>query len=376
MTRYKIVNQRKLRWVRAADGLLDRLPRRKTRQEVPENPRRILAVRLAYLGDVILTLPALKALKECYPAARLDLLTGTVGADLLAGQPGLDRVLGWDAPWFYPTGPAGALGWLGLIRRLRRDRYDWAVDFRGDIRNAALVLRASGAPLRLGYDSGGGGRFLTHPVAWQETRHKSEFHLDLLRGIGISAPEGETPVIRLPEEEILTMEEELQGRDLPPGEFAAVHPGSRLSSKRWSEMGFQEVIRRLMERGLPVVLLGTAGEAPLTGRLAEATGAVDLAGRLEIRRLAALLSRAAITVANDSAPMHLAAAVGSPVVGIFGPSKPEETAPLGPRSRAVAGPVDCRPECDENGCSRVDGPICLDAVRPEMVWEAVEEILS
>jgi len=388
LRQYKIISWRKLAAARAADLLVDTagrlgvLPRRPgmAAAPLPEQAERILAVRLAYTGDVILTLPALAPLRRRYPAARIMLATNGQAAELLRGHPDIDEVVPFDAPWFYPCARLGK--WRAIrrfVNRVKRLRPDIGIDFRADVRDILVALYLPGIPHRVSYTSGGGECLLTHPVPWERWKHKLEFHLDIVRGAGIPA-ESTAPRIPVPadgEAELLEACPQLEEQIKRP--LIALHPGARVELKRWPAVNYRRLADGLSRRtGARIAVTGSAderqlGEEVLAGL--SARSGVNLCGRLSIRALAALYARADVVVSNDSMPIHLAAAVGGRVAAIFGPSKPRETAPLGAANRVIVKPFPCRYTCDESRCGHERHRACLEAITAHEVLQTVGAML-
>ncbi|MBN1296626.1 glycosyltransferase family 9 protein [bacterium] len=379
---YKIINRRKLGLVMAADWMLsaarsvglirtDRLP---LLPNVAPDIRRVLLIRLAYIGDVIMTQPVTRVVREAFPNASVHFLTSSAATPLLQRDPCIDRVISFDAPWFY----------RGVDRSRARcnleqlaGAYDLGIDFRGDIRNIWHCLYRPGIPYRLSYSSGGGGALLTHPISWTELKHKVEFHLDLLRKAGFPA-ERRDPVIHLSGDEITGIRERLDRipacRGVRP---IVIHPGSRLPLKRWSVAHFTRLIHRLDQENLgPVVLVESRENASITGQLRNLNGVqADFTGALSIREMAALFRSASVLICHDSAPMHIAAASGCRVVALFGPSRPLETAPSGTGHRIIEAACNLKDRCDESRClDRYRG--CMDRIDVETVVDAVRAVLK
>jgi len=178
---YKIINRRKLWATRLADsaGKLIFLPRlllRKPRPIEPGSIRDILVIRTAYIGDVVMTLPMLKPLRQRFPAARLSFLTAPAAAPLLAGNPYVDEVLTFTPRWFYPSARDG---YWHFIRRLRQRHVDLVIETRADIRELFAFVSPVKARYKVSYDVGGGGYLLTHVVPYPGVKHRVEYHLDI-----------------------------------------------------------------------------------------------------------------------------------------------------------------------------------------------------
>lgn len=347
---------------------------------IPEG-RPVLAIKLKHIGDVLLMAPALHALRRAYPANPLYALVPRGTEEVLEANPDLAGVLTFDRE---------ARGWgrvreeWRLLRAVRRLRPAVALEFgKGD--REAILGAWSGAPVRVGYEPDGAGflgrrLLLTHrvPQAWDV--HTVESNLDLVRALGV-APAGGRLRLHVREEEReearrLLGEAGVRGEDL----LVVVHPVSRWLFKGWTVEGTATLIRRLAEgRGARVAL--TSGPAPREMERARAVHrasgevAIDLAGRLGLRQLAVLLERADLFVGVDSAPMHMAAAVGTPVVALFGPSRDVNWAPWGDGHRVLAVPLPCRP-CGQDGCGGTKRSLCLELLDPGAVLAAVEAALA
>jgi len=377
---YKIVNRKKLWATIAADiaGTLAYAPVRLFRKHeeiVPGDIGELLVIRTAYIGDVVMTLPMLKPLRERFPKARISFLTAARAAPLLENNPYLDAVIGYDPFWFYPArGPA----YRPFIAGLRRTRFDLVIEARADIRELLFLVRPLRARHKVSYDVGGGGYLLTDVVPYGGLKHKVEYHLDIARHLGCDVGPVEWGVY-LREEERRNVDGVLARAGIT-GSFAAIHPGARLPLKRWFPERFAALCDALAARcGLPVVLLGAADECRLVEQIAAAAcrKTVNLAGALSLRELAGVLSRATLFVCNDSSPLHIAAAMKTPTVALFGPSKSVETGPYDVPSRVLERDYPCRSGCDESSCGNTTRPQgCMRDIALEDVLRAAQELLA
>ncbi len=319
-----------------------------------------LVIQTAFLGDVVLTTPLLTALAGTY--GTVDVVTTPAAAPLLESHPAVRRVIRYDK--------RGAdRGWPGLFRlarSLRRQGYARAVLPHRSWRTAALA-RLAGIPERLGFGDGA-SLLYTRRVPRPRTGHEVERLLRL-------APERAEPVppvsLGLTEEDRRAAAQWLEARGLGSG-FIALAPGSIWATKRWPYYG--ELAARLEK---PVVVIGGPEDRDLAESLVRAAGpgrAHNAAGQLPLRVSAALLESAAVLVTNDSAPLHLATATGTPIVAVFGPTVPAfGFGPRGLRDRVVEHPgLACRP-CSKHGPQRC--PLghhrCMTEISVEMVLEAI-----
>ncbi|MEX2536445.1 MAG: glycosyltransferase family 9 protein [Trueperaceae bacterium] len=341
-------------------------------------------MRLDALGDVIMTGPALAALKEGRNDRHLTLLTSTAGAKAAELLPFVDETISYGAPWMKATAARqGSDPDERMVERLRSGEYDAAVIFTVYSQSplpAALLLHLAQVPLRLAYCRENPYHLLSdwmHESEPEEgVRHEVRRHLDLVAAVG--ATTGDERLRVVPDRQSHKSIERLLGqlgldsrRD-----WLAVHPGASAPARRYPSEMFAEVLRILAkEHGLTPVLTGSSAEAPLTAgirRMAN-VGAVDLAGQLDLGTLCALLGRAPLLLANNTGPVHLAAGVGTPVVDLYALTNPQHT-PWSVPSRVLYHDVPCR-FCYCSVCPQ-GHHACLRGVPPEEVARAVIELLA
>ncbi|AHF05627.1 hypothetical protein MARPU_14430 [Marichromatium purpuratum 984] len=380
-THYKIVNARK-RWLtRLADliGAPLSLPWRWRRQPRPIDPaevREILLIRTLYLGDVIMTMPMLRPLRERFPDARITLLTAAGAAPLLEGNPDLDALITYDPFWF--SDHSGPLDYLRWRWRMRHRRFDLVIEARADIREILMLVRPLQATHKVSYGVGGGAWMLTRVVPYPGLKHKVEYHLDLCRALGCRV-EGVHWGVHHSSAERAAARQLLAERGITRP-FVAVHPGSRLVLKCWPAARYGALVEQIGRRlGLAVVLFGGPDERALAAEVAGAGGprVHDLSGQLGLRAMAALLREARVLVCNDSAPLHLAAALGTPALALFGPSSSRETRPYGNGHRVVeVADLWCRAGCDEHVCRHPERQWCMRQLGVDQVFTVLCEMLA
>ena len=375
---YKIINKKKLVLTAAADALgsvlfgLQRLLRRPG-QIRPEEVRDILVIRTAYMGDVVMTLPMLKPLKERYPDARISFLTATAAVDVLKNNPFLDEIITFDPSWFYP-GSRDRL--IAFIRRMRERTFDLVIEARGDIREILCLAYPLRARYRVGFGFGGGSFLLTHVVPYTGVRHKLEYHLDIARFLGCPV-EGVTWGVYLTDEEKNGVQELLDANGIRKP-FIAVHPGARHELRRWYTDRYARLYDHVVqELGFPVVILGSPGEKELADAIIKqmVTKPYSLVGKATLRQLAGVLSASTLFICNNSGPMHIAASLKVPTIVLHGPSKTYWDAPYGNPQRIVEKEFPCRRTCDENTCRNQRYHACMKDIEVKDVQDAVAALL-
>jgi heptosyltransferase-2 len=330
-----------------------------------------LVIQTSFLGDTILTTPLLVQLAR---RGAVDVVVTPAAAALLANHPAVRRIIAYDKR----GRDRGLAGFLSVGRQLRESRYDVAFLAQGSLRSGALAL-LSRAPSRVGFDTSAGRWFYTKRVAYREDLHHAARLLRLARPNGRPATFEELRPSLFPgEEEQSAVDALLNGAgarsDAP---LVAMAPGSVWGTKRWSY--YPELAAMLAPKARVVVIGGAEDRDLASAILAAAPTAVDATGKLSLLASAELIGRAAAIVTNDSSPLHLASAMGTPTVAIFGPTVPAfGFGPLAPVS-VVAGQdaLPCRP-CDRHGPQRC--PLghhkCMREVDAARIAALVEPLLA
>ena len=320
---------------------------------------------------MVLTTPLLRELAARGP---VDVVATPAAAALLANNPDVRETIAYDK-----RGAArGIRGVVRLARRLRLARYDAAYHAQGSARSAALTLLAR-VPERIGFSTSAGRALYTRQVTYRDDRHHAErlLRLALAEGAPDAAPDAIRPRLFPGPSEREAVDALLGGAGHDGGPLVALAPGSVWATKRWPY--YPELARSLAGWGRVIVIGGT-GDGALAAEIAAAVGgtrAIDATGKLSLLASAELIGRAAVLVTNDSAPQHLASAMGTPTVAVFGPTVPEfGFGPLARRSATVGHEsLDCRP-CDRHGPERC--PLghwrCMRETTVERVRAAVERL--
>ena len=345
---------------------------------------KILIVKLSAIGDVIHTLPALTALRRQYPDAQIDWLVESAAADLVQGHAAVDRVLIWRRREFVKLLKAGRLGsasglFLSLLQQLRNTRYDLILDFQALLKSSLWIFLARGRR-KAGFGQGMEHSEKSHiflnervPAISMEI-HALDRGLRLLQALGI--PDMQV-LYNLPigkEDEEVAQELLAAGGVRPDQPFVAINPVAKWPTKLWTAKRFEELAGRLVEKGFQVVFTGSEEDRALIDEMAGTLGSsvIRLEGRTSLKVLAAVYRSASVVVSTDTGPMHLAAAVGTPVVALFGPTAPWRTGPYGQGHIVLRAGVSCSP-CFSRSCetAEFEPMACMNRITVEQVVEAV-----
>ncbi len=327
------------------------------RRPVPE-AREILLIKFWGIGSLQLLTPAIRALRVRHPEARLTLLTLAANAEFVRGLEVVDEVVTLDV-----RSGRGAIGWmrlhgriLSLVARLRRARYDRVYDFEFFTRFSAFVSLATGAPETSGFESPhvNRGGFHRRTVPFNRYWHVARNFRALAGGENGREVEPDDLIPYVPKSaDRAGLRAKLTAAGLPTGRPFVVlnaNAGELSLERRWPAVSFAELARTIAnEDGVPVVLVGAPSEAEYVHSIAARVGEVprghllDLAGALTVGELCAALAEARTVVTNDSGPMHLAAALATPTIGLFGPETPVMYGPIGERASALWRPPVCSP---------------------------------
>ncbi|MFH1080929.1 MAG: glycosyltransferase family 9 protein [Pseudomonadota bacterium] len=344
----------------------------------------ILIVKLSAIGDVVHTLPSVAALRKRFPNADITWVVEEAASDLVMDHPHLDRIIISHRKSWIGDFQRGRIGKAlkeirSFVRALRARPYDMVIDFHGLFKSAVIVL-LSGGNRKLGYDSLQelSGLFYNEKIHEDTGKHAVLRYLDFARHLGAhpNTPEFIIPIQEENETRVtMLLGANRIGRKDP---FVAVSPQALWETKLWSDQKFAQLCERIIrELNVPVVLTG-GGKKSTEGMQSFMTmPAVDLAGRTTLRDLACLYREASVLVTTDSGPMHLAAAVGTPVVALFGPTDPVRTGPYGLGHTVINKEMPCSPcflkTCETKQCMRgiaVDD--VFQAIKKKMMQNAQE----
>lgn len=338
----------------------------------------ILIVKMSAIGDVIMSLPALKALRTKYPEAVIDWLVEPASADLLVDHPDLDRLIILPRPEMRRLVKRGRLARATGIgaayrRELTAREYDVVLDLQGLLKSAAQVWLARGRR-KVGFDRTREKSYwvLNEKIpAYDPERHALLRYLDAAVYLGTEFPAESPENYYTPPPWARAEADELVGSWVGDRPYLVLNPGAKWATKRWPLEHWVELARLIAADGRLFVITGGPDDAPAAEaieRQVRPGEALNICGHTSLSMLAAVLAGSAAMVTADTGPMHLAAAVGAGGLALFGPTRPNRTGPFGGRFQILTPPVDCL------GCLKRQCPDpCLELLRPETVFERLRE---
>jgi lipopolysaccharide heptosyltransferase II len=346
-----------------------------------QNVRRILCIRLDYLGDVLMTTPAIRALKQSRPDRRITLLTSAGGVAVSRYIPEIDDTIRYAAPWLKNSSEHDRKVDQAMIERLADCRFHAAVIFTVYSQNplpAAMLCYLAGIPLRLAHCHENPYRLLTHwvqdPEPQERIRHEVQRQLDLVATVDAHVPDQRLS-FRIPSADTAWMLARLETLGIDQRRpWIVLHPGASAPSRRYPPQHWTAVAQQLAARlQCPLIITGTDEEAPLVEQIRrDVPGAHSLAGQLDLGQLAALISLAPVLISGNTGPAHMAAAVGTPVVDLYALTNPQHT-PWQVPNRVLFQDVPCR-FCYKSSCPQGHHR-CLAEVDPARVVNAALELL-
>lgn len=343
---------------------------RQTEPIAPERIRRILVIRLRSIGDTVLATPTLSALARYVPDARIDVLLEDWVAPVLEGFLPAERIISFRRD--------DLLSRLGTMAAIRRNRYDLVINLHGGS-TSAFFSRVSGAPYRVGFGHYRYRSFYNRILGsasafWgRSPTHSAEQQLALAGFIGAQVDD-------LPKSQLVVTgraSAAVSARFPETSRIALLHPVAAFATKEWAARGFAEVADYLSGRGFSVIAVGAPSEKQSLETVAAfADGRLTIADDLSLAEITALAARAGIFVGNDSGIAHIAAAVGTPSVVVFGSSNRDHWHPWTDAPwRIIYEPFGCQP-CAGYRCERFDSPKCIESVSAERVLGAVRELVG
>jgi len=347
-----------------------------------KNCKNLLVRGVNWIGDAVMTIPALRSLRKGLPGTKISLLVKPWVAPLFENNPDIDEII------LYEDGFKSLTGKFKLSSLLKAKKFCSSILLQNAF-DAALIAFLSGIPQRIGYSRDGRGFLLTDSIPFDNDArklHHIQYYLNILEKAGINA-EYSLPYI------FLSMQERLQARDILKNlkrPVIGINPGATYgSTKRWPPERFAEVSKRIIsELGGSVVILGSKSEVEIADEIvsnpqlsafspqanpAEAGSSqlLVMAGKTSLRELSALISECDALLTNDSGPMHIGYALRTPLVAIFGSTDPALTGPQGKENIVIKKNIDCSP-CFKKSCDKKE-MLCMNAIMPDEVFEAIKK---
>lgn len=342
-----------------------------------DRERRILVIKLRYIGDTVLTTPLLKTLKEGVPGSRIDVLVYENSREILIGNPFVDRIWALDrnrarGDFFYT---------IRFLRFLRRQGYHVVADLTNNDRSSLFTF-FTGAPVRIGFASGRTLRkklFYTRVIDSVLGRcHAVDHHLKVAEVLGLPV-EDRDPHVTVSQSSRERMEAKLLAMGVHGTQpFVLIYPGARRWYKRWPPAQFAALADRITHLQISVVLCGGEEDVGISEDIRRHmdSDALDVTGQLSLSDFAALADRAVCLIGNDSAPIHIATAVQTPTISLFGPTDWRVWAPRRDRDRVVAAEFPCMPCGHGNPDCPLGDAYCMSTIGLEEVWSVVRDSLS
>lgn len=341
-----------------------------------ENVQNILVRGTNWIGDVVMTFPALHSIRKTFPQAHIAVLVKPWVSDLFQVCPDIDEIILYESPGRHE----GLSGLWSLSGELRKRKFDCAILLQNAI-EAALIARLAGIPIRLGYNSDGRGWLLTHSI--QRTKavrkiHQTFYYLEMLKALGLQPVENKIQLelgaeIKVLSEQIFR-KSGLSRNDLIIG----MAPGAAYGpAKRWPAERFAEVALKLIRtHSAKIILLGSEGDRDITDAIARSSDAktiINLAGQTSLREAMSVISECAIFISNDSGLMHIAGALNIPTIAIFGSTNPVTTSPVGDHCMVIRKDLSCSP-CLKKECA--SDFKCMTSISAEEVFDAARKMIE
>ena len=368
-------NQKKLKTAFFIDGFLNIFCGKKEKSKKYEgSPKKILVIQSHLVGDVMMAVPFLKALKAKYPDAKIFLCANDFAKDLLEGQPFVDCLWTVSFPWGVRSySLSNVVRLVKMILKLRKEKFDLAIDAQIDFRNIFFMF-LTGAKNRLGYDIVGGRLFLTHiPDFPKNVRHLLEARLSVLSACGIENPEKQYHLEPSQEAEEWVRDFFKERPWMSAQDIVAIHPGASTIEKLWPSERFAKVIEFLSEHKYPVVLIQGPQDEKTVQEINDCLKVKVPIVKATLGHLLSFFNQCRLVICLDSAASHLAYAAGAPAVVLYGPQWPFSAKPLDDRIVAVwIQDLDCRP-CIYNSCK---SNVCMSKITVESVLDAVQKLLK
>jgi heptosyltransferase-3 len=353
------------------------------------NIKKILVIKLRHIGDVLLTVPVFRALRESFPHAHIAALVNSGTEDVLTGNPLIDDIITFDRGIKKANIVQKYFREMSFIKKMRMKKFDMSIDLTSGDR-AAIISFASGARYRLAYDPDRNGflgkRFLyTHLAKKDGSNHMVIQNLDIVKQFGIGTDNLRVDLF-IPEDARIFVKMIFDENNIHENDKTVhVHPAARWLFKCWKDEYMADVINWLLGNGNTVIATSSSDKKEMekSKRILSLVGLqvadyksrlIDLCGKTTLKQLAAISAASGLFLGVDSAPMHIAAAAGTPVVALFGPTGEAQWGPWGDNHTILTKKMRCI-SCEEGICDSVEVRKCLEAITPEEVIDALKQTL-
>lgn len=350
------------------------------KRPIPEHPKKILLIRADYIGDVILTTHTLSGIRKRFPESHITFLVSSKSREILDGNPYINNIITYDPPWFFKRSFMQTFReYFNILFYIKRQKFDLAADFRGDVRNILFLTVFGGIPDRISFASSGGWFLLTSIARYPAALHESEYHTLIAETMGADIDKGAMPEIYIGESERAFAKNFLDSHNITSDDMVVViHQGARLPLKQWPLERYAEVGKYLIaEYGTKVILTGAYNELLSVNKiksLINNENVIIAAGVINsLKQLKALFEMCSLFIGTSSGPSHLAATANLPTVVISGPESASQWRPIGNKSIIIRKDFPCSP-CNEKRCTVKEN--CIESVKVEDVTYGIRTLLN
>ncbi|NOY58408.1 MAG: lipopolysaccharide heptosyltransferase II [Calditrichaeota bacterium] len=336
---------------------------------------KILIIHTAFFGDIILATPLIRAMQEGLKNVEIHALVKPETVQVLQNNPHLQKIIVFDKR----GKDSGFAGLLKIGRKIKKEKFDLVISPHRSFRSAMLA-RATGAKIRVGFDTSAGAFLYNKKVKYDSSIHEIERNLSLARALGIQSIHKQPQVFPGEEDKAVVDRLLVKAGFKSAGSLVALAPGSIWATKRWPLSYYKKLAQILIKNRVRVVLIGGDADYALGRKIATGDENVifNAAGQLSLLQSAELLKRCRVLVSNDSAPLHLATAVGTPVIAIFGPTVPAfGFYPTGSKDKIIETQLSCRP-CGMHGGDHcpIGTHACMKKISPEQIYAGVADFFK
>ncbi|OCL25587.1 lipopolysaccharide heptosyltransferase II [Orenia metallireducens] len=331
--------------------------------------KRILIIDLLYLGDLIFLTPFIRNLRNKYPKAKIDMIVNSSFFDIIEGNPYLDQVYAYNKKWSIKE------SW-SFARRLSQNNYDLGLNPHGNWRTA-LLLKVINPAYTIGFGGKGRGIWLDQELAPADNMHMVDVYLNFLAEIGFESIDNQGIELQVNQEASENMADFLQKHGIKDEDrVVGLNTGGSWPTKQWTKDGFAQLGDRLQEEfKAKVIFFGGPGDVERVNEIVKMmnTTPIIATGKTTLKELAALAARCDLFISGDTGPVHVAAAVGTPTIALFGPSDEQKYRPYGQNHQVIENGIDCRP-CGHHHCP-LEHHKCLEEISAEDVLKRVDNSL-